>query len=55
MLGFMWSATGWLGVTLLVVLGAEVGNPLRMIPRAVIATAVFAGCFFVASAYIGGP
>jgi amino acid transporter len=32
-------------------LGAEVKNPLRMIPRAVIATAVFAGLFFVVSAY----
>jgi len=28
-----------------------VNNPLRMIPRAVLATAIFAGLFFVASAY----
>ena len=51
-LGLVLATFSFVGFESSTALGAEVKNPLRMIPRAVIATAVFAGLFFVASAYV---
>jgi len=50
-LGLVLATFAFVGFESSTALGAEVKNPLRMIPLAVIATAVFAGLFFVSSAY----
>ena len=44
-LGLVLATFAFVGFESSTALGAEVKNPLRMIPRAVIATAVFAGLF----------
>jgi amino acid transporter len=51
-LGLVLATFAFVGFESSTALGAEVKNPLRVIPRAVIATAVFAGLFFVVSAYV---
>ena len=51
-LGLVLATFAFVGFESSTALGAEVKNPLRAIPRAVIATAVFAGLFFVVSAYV---
>jgi amino acid transporter len=51
-LGLVLATFAFVGFESSTALGAEVKNPLRTIPRAVISTAVFAGLFFVAAAYV---